>query len=153
MTDDPPYDIEVHVDGDFEWVDAELLTRGVSAALTRFEVSHARISVAVVSDNRIAHLHEEFLDIPGPTDVLTFELADEPEAAIEGEIVASADTAYRGAADREHAPIHELTLYVIHGVLHLLGMDDHAPDEARHMHATEDAILTDMGIGPIFGGP
>jgi probable rRNA maturation factor len=43
-------------------------------------------------------------------------------------------------------------LYLVHGLLHLMGYDDRTPDEARHMHAREDALLDQFGFGCVYAG-
>ena len=84
------------------------------------------ITVALLSDVGIARLHLDFMQIPGPTDVLTFE---------HGEIAISAETARDHAAHYGHASEVEIALYTIHGFLHLNGFDDRsAPAAARMRH-------------------
>lgn len=105
----------------------------------------AGLSVAIVSDRAIAKLHREFLDVPGPTDVISFPLEDDvPGPAcgdVLGEVVVSADTAAREARARRLPFRRELLLYVAHGTLHLLGYDDHAPRDRARMHARQEALL------------
>jgi probable rRNA maturation factor len=84
------------------------------------------------------------------TDVLAFPLADAPGGLL-GEVVASAETARREAAARGLAPADELLLYVVHGVLHLLGFDDHAAGDRRRMRAAERRALRAAGVtGKLF---
>ena len=91
------------------------------------------VEIIIVSDARIAAIHEQFMNIPGATDVITFE---------HGEIVISAETAKRNSQDF-HQPIeHELALYVIHGLLHLNGYDDRAPADAKQMRELQEKILS-----------
>ncbi len=100
------------------------------------------LSVAVVDDKKIALLHEQFMGDDRPTDVLTFDLReDSDDEAIEGEIVVSVDTARREAARRGLDVREELLRYVVHGVLHLVGLDDHTPAERRKMRRAEDEVL------------
>jgi len=102
----------------------------------------AALNVAIVDDAQIARLHQEYMDDPSPTDVLTFDLRDDADdPAVEGEIVVSADTAYREARRRRLQPSEELTRYIIHGVLHLLGLRDATPQERRRMRREENRIL------------
>ncbi len=89
------------------------------------------IEVAVVSDAVIARVHVRFMDVPGPTDVITFD---------HGEIVVSADTARAQAAEHGHDVVSELALYIIHGLLHLNGYDDIAPRDRAKMHRMQDRI-------------
>jgi probable rRNA maturation factor len=94
--------------------------------------SLAEIEVTFVSDRAIAGVHRRFMNIPGATDVLTFE---------HGEIVISAPTAARYALEYAHPLEHELGLYIIHGLLHLAGHDDRAEPAAARMKKTQNAIL------------
>ncbi len=89
------------------------------------------VEVAVVSDAVIARVHREFMDVPGATDVITFD---------HGEIVVSADTARRCAAEHGHGVIEELALYIVHGLLHLNGYDDLSPRDRARMHRVQDRI-------------
>lgn len=91
------------------------------------------VEVSVVSDAKISALHEQFMQIAGATDVITFE---------HGEIIISAETARRNAADFAQPLEHELALYIIHGLLHLHGHGDQAPDEAKRMRKIQDRVLT-----------
>ena len=90
------------------------------------------ISVAIVSDARMSAVHERFLRIAGPTDVITFQ---------HGEIIVSAETAQRNAEEYNTAPDAEIRLYIIHGILHLMGFDDTTPGAARLMAKTQECIL------------
>lgn len=157
MNDDDPYDIQVHNKHGDDQVVPSILQDGIRETLRRFDAASADVSVAVVTDTEIAELHEKYMNIKGATDVLTFDLADQHHAGangrhIEGEIVVSADTAKRRAKERAHTVTAELALYVVHGTLHLLGMDDATEQQARKMHEMEDEILAAIGVGRIFGG-
>lgn len=96
-------------------------------ALAKFPL----VEVAVVSDTVIARVHRQFMNMPGATDVITFD---------HGEIVVSADTAKRCAAEHGHGMIEELALYIIHGLLHLNGYDDIEPRDRVKMHRVQDRI-------------
>lgn len=157
MNEGDPYDIQVHNKHADDGVDPSMLQEGIREALRRFETASADVSVAVVSDTEIAELHEKYMNIKGATDVLAFDWARQPHAGangrhVEGEIVVSADTAKRKAEERAHPVAAELALYVVHGTLHLLGMDDATEQEAMKMHEMEDEILSAIGVGRIYGG-
>ena len=98
----------------------------------------AEVEVAVVSDAVIARVHRQFMGVPGATDVITFD---------HGEIVVSADTARTQAAEHGHGTVEELTLYVIHGLLHLNGYDDIAPRDRAKMHRVQDRIWRQVLTG------
>jgi len=123
------------------------IIRAVNQA--RGERPLAALSIAVVDDGRMARLHQEYMADDRPTDVLTFDLRDDPESpAIEGEIVVSADTAAREAERRGLDAKEELTRYIVHGVLHLLGMDDRTPSDRRRMRREEDRVLAALACSP-----
>lgn len=90
------------------------------------------VEVSIVSDKEIARVHGEFLDDPTPTDVITFH---------HGEILISADTAERQGTEHRHPFDHEVALYLIHGLLHLAGWEDHEKKEAREMAKLQETIL------------
>ncbi len=90
------------------------------------------IDVILVSDRRMAALHRQFMNIAGPTDVLTFQ---------HGEIVVSVETAQENAARFGVAVEDEIRLYVVHGFLHLLGYDDQTARGARAMESAQQRVL------------
>ncbi|HEY4270434.1 MAG TPA: rRNA maturation RNase YbeY [Candidatus Udaeobacter sp.] len=90
------------------------------------------VLVWLISDRRMAGLHRKFLEQAGPTDVLTFQ---------HGEIFISVDTARRQARTFGTPLMHELKLYIVHGLLHLHGFDDQTPTEARKMKKVEEKVL------------
>lgn len=67
-----------------------------------------------------------------------------------GEIIISVETAMREAADYGWRPIHELSLYVVHGLLHLCGYDDLTPAEQHVMRAREVEVLATWKIVPRY---
>lgn len=90
------------------------------------------IEVSIISDQQITRVHAGFLEDATPTDVITFH---------HGEILVSADTAARQGPEHGQPLNCELALYVIHGLLHLAGWDDHDPAEQKQMHALQEDIL------------
>lgn len=90
------------------------------------------IWVLIVSDRKMTSLHRQFMNEPGPTDVITFQ---------HGEVFISAETARRNARRFEDALARELRLYVVHGLLHLHGFDDRDKASARKMESIQQKIL------------
>lgn len=115
------------------------IKQAVQAALGGAPASS--ISVVLVNDAVMGALHQRFMNDPSPTDVLTFDLRDGQAAAVDGEIVVSLDTAIRQAGQFKVEPVDEVLRYCIHGVLHLLGYDDHSAVERRKMRREEDRVL------------
>jgi probable rRNA maturation factor len=90
------------------------------------------VTIVLVSDERMAALHKQFMDIDGPTDVLTFQ---------HGEIFVSVETAEQNAAQFKATTDAEIRLYIVHGLLHLRGFDDCDAKRARRMNSTQQRIL------------
>jgi probable rRNA maturation factor len=112
----------------------------------------AELSLALVGDARMSSLHKQFMQIEGPTDVLTFPLEfDDAGREIAGEVVVCVPEAARQARQRGTSVEGELLLYALHGMLHLSGFDDRTEAGFRQMHRMEDDILTHLGLGPVFG--
>ena len=141
----PPPPIEVNDGQRAIQLPRRRIERAVHAALALKPRRAGPVSIALVGDRAIRRLHFDHMGDDTPTDVLSFPLERSPGGML-GEIVASADTARREAARRGVAPADELLLYVVHGVLHLLGFDDHTPAERKRMRAAERAALRAAGI-------
>jgi len=90
------------------------------------------VEISVLGAGAMARIHREFLNEPGPTDVITFPY---------GEIAVCAPVAAARADEFRHTVAEELALYCIHGLLHLAGHDDVRPADARRMHREQDRIL------------
>jgi probable rRNA maturation factor len=109
------------------------------------------LTLAVVDDAHMAALHEQHTGEAGPTDVLTFDMRETGDAPLEGDLVLGRDVATRQAAQRGHAAREELLLYAVHGLMHLLGHDDHEPTAAAAMHMRENALLQAIGLPAVYG--
>lgn len=110
--------------------------------LDRGDIPHAPqgdLSVALLTGKEIESLHARFLNDPTPTDVITFD--GDPVAGFAGEICVSVDQAAAVCQRYGTDFATELSLYLVHGYLHLAGLDDHAPDDIARMRAGEKAAL------------
>ncbi|MFZ0917984.1 MAG: rRNA maturation RNase YbeY [Candidatus Udaeobacter sp.] len=92
------------------------------------------VSVWLISDRLMSRLHRQFLGQKGSTDVLTFQ---------HGEIFISVEMAKRNARVFGSSLFRELQLYIVHGLLHLHGLDDRTQPGARRMEKTQEKILRD----------
>ncbi len=97
------------------------------------------LSLALLTDRALAKLHADFLEDPSTTDVITFE--GETDFGIAGEICVSVDTALTYAKQHGRDFSEELTLYLVHGWLHLAGYDDLVPAKKRLMRAAEKRAM------------
>ena len=109
----------------------------------------AELCITLVDEAAMETLHVQWMDLPGPTDVMSFPMDElrpgrdgiPPEEGVLGDIVLCPSVAERQAAEAGHAPIEELLLLTTHGVLHLLGFDHGEPEEHREMFELQRQLL------------
>lgn len=125
-------------------VDVALLRRRAVAILKAAGQAHAELSIALVDDAEIGALNAQYRGKPRPTDVLSFSLVEgafaDRRGQLLGDVVISVDTAARQARERRRSLDDTVAKLLVHGVLHLLGHDHEADDEARRMLAEERRI-------------
>lgn len=121
----------------------------LTAACQRFGRKSAGISIAIVTDPDIRRLNKQFLGRERTTDVLSFDLSGKrgPKTF---DLVVNGPLANKQAVRRGHSAESELALYILHGLLHNLGLDDDNPEKAREMHETEDNFLQEFGYGRVY---
>ena len=96
------------------------------------------INVSFVNDPLIRKLNKKYLKKDSPTDVLAFNIGDiKEETKLYADILISADTALRNAKIFKTTPDYELKLYSVHGILHLLGYDDHSLKDKKIIRKKE----------------
>ena len=120
----------------------EATTAALFAALAadgRFPGPEGELSVVFLSDPEIAAVHERYLGDATPTDVITFPA--QPEFGSAGEILVSVDHAAERAAEFGTSFGRELTLYLIHGWLHLAGYTDKDDEGRAQMRGAEAEAL------------
>ena len=111
------------------------------------QVRHAEISIAVVDDPTIRRLNKQYLNHDYETDVISFVLDwDEDRSKLAGQLIVSTDTAAELARDVGGTMQEELLLYVIHGMLHLVGYDDKQTTAAQEMRQAEQKYLARFEI-------
>ncbi len=103
------------------------------------------IDISVVDDVMIHEVNRRWLQHDYPTDVLSF-VFDRSNNRLEGEIIVSVETAATKVADYGWSIEDELFLYVIHGVLHLIGCDDKSPEQEKEMRRQERRFLARYGL-------
>jgi probable rRNA maturation factor len=130
-------------------VDVDRLQNAVRLVLSEERIEQATISVAIVDNACIRRLHREYLCDDSPTDVLSFVL-ERGKASLEGEVIASAETAAAVAAQFGWTVDDELLLYVVHGTLHLVGYDDSDSESLAEMRARERHYLGLFGLAPQY---
>ena len=107
------------------------------------------LCIKLVDEQAMETLHVQWMDLPGPTDVMSFPMDElrpgreekEPEEGVLGDIVLCPSVAARQAADAGHTAEEELLLLTTHGLLHLLGFDHAEPDGEREMFELQRQLL------------
>ena len=121
--------------------DLPISSRGVRAlvraVLAHLKAAHLEVSIYFVSTRRISQLHDDFFDDPTTTDCISFPLDEEHL----GEVFICPRTAIDYAAARQKDPFEEVSLYLIHGLLHCLGYDDLEPGARRTMRKKEKICM------------
>ncbi len=123
----------------------------------------AEVALIAVDETAMAQLHQQWMDEPGPTDVLSFPMdelrppkpGDESPTGILGDIVLCPSVADAQAKTAGHSLMAELELLTVHGLLHLLGFDHAEPDEEREMFGLQNSLLQqfrDQGSAPLNEG-
>ncbi|MGR3177878.1 MAG: rRNA maturation RNase YbeY [Candidatus Anammoxibacter sp.] len=113
----------------------------------------AELSIVFVDDKKIKELNKSFLGKNTSTDVLAFPLGDfskDENEKVSGEIVVSVETAIEVAEKMNSDVTCEIYLYLVHGLLHLMGYDDKEKTMAGEMHDEERRILSGFGLEVSF---
>jgi len=114
----------------------------------------AELAIVLVDEGAMEQLHLQWMDEPGPTDVLSFpmdELRPGTEesmtpAGLLGDIVLCPQVAISQAETAGHSPLDEMLLLTTHGILHLLGFDHAEPDEEKEMFGIQREILAGFAV-------
>ena len=131
-------------------VDESVLLRLTRHNLAQLHVSpDAEVAIVLVDEGAMEALHVQWMDEPGPTDVLSFPMdelrpgTDESPtpAGLLGDIVLCRQVAEGQAEKAGHTLIDELILLTTHGLLHLLGYDHAEPEEHRVMFGLQDRLI------------
>ncbi len=114
------------------------------------------VSLMLADEKTVHDMNRHYRNVDAPTDVISF-YTETPSDGTEsfvlpddgvrrlGDVVISYPQAIEQAREAGHSPRRELTLLVIHGVLHLLGYDHEIPDDAARMRGREAALLEEFG--------
>ncbi len=134
-------------------VDEQAILDIARYALARMRIHPlSELSVIAVDADAMEQLHIQWMDLPGPTDVMSFPMDelrppskddDEPPQGLLGDIVLCPEVAEKQGkeAETQHSMDEELQLLTVHGVLHLLGYDHEEPDEKTEMFGLQAAIV------------
>ena len=131
-------------------VDEQRLVQLAIFALAELRIHpQAELSILLVDEATMADYHQRFMNLPGPTDVLSFPMDelrppsddDEPPLGLLGDIVLCPTVTAAQAADNGRTPEGEADYLLIHGLLHLLGFDHAEPEEHAVMFGLNDRLI------------
>ncbi|WP_303324333.1 rRNA maturation RNase YbeY [Actinomyces radicidentis] len=109
----------------------------------------AELNILFIDPEPMEELHVRWLDLPGPTDVMSFPMDElrpgtpdsETPAGTLGDIVLCPQVAAKQALDAGHSAVEEMLLLTTHGILHLLGYDHAEPEEKKEMFDLQRRLL------------
>ena len=136
-------------------VDEEAVQRLMRHVLEQLHVHlEAEVAVLFVDEGAMEALHVQWMDEPGPTDVLSFPMdelrpgtEDDPTpAGLLGDIVVCPQVAHAQAETAGHSPADEILLLCCHGLLHLLGFDHGDAAEEREMFELQRDLLVGFAL-------
>ncbi|MBM4515817.1 rRNA maturation RNase YbeY [Rhodococcus hoagii] len=144
--------IEISNESGMEVSDEDLISVA-RFVIARMDVHPAaELSMVLVDSSTMADLHMRWMDLPGPTDVMSFPMDElEPGGRPDARNPARRCSATsccafvraRAAEKAGHSLDHELALLTVHGVLHLLGYDHAEPEEEKEMFGLQNQLLAD----------
>jgi probable rRNA maturation factor len=128
------------------------LKKQIKEILKHEKVGCDELSLHLVDEKTISNLHDEYFNDPKPTDCISFPIdpPNSPGYCILGEVFVCSDIAEKYAESHNINPYDELTLYVIHGLLHLIGYDDISEKEKIIMRKKEKScmdLIKDKNLG------
>ncbi|MEK7236455.1 MAG: rRNA maturation RNase YbeY [Nitrospirota bacterium] len=128
--------------------DQARLDRQARAILSDVGEASAELGILFVGDQRMRSLNRQYRGKDRTTDVLAFAMREAPHssAGLLGDVVIAVPTAVRQAKEGQRSLDEELTVLLVHGILHLCGYDhERSEKEARRMHRRERMILRSIG--------
>ncbi len=127
--------------------DGDRLIFAVRMILSDYGIVETELSIAIVDDPTIRELNNTYLGHDYETDVISFVLEEDAERSfLSGQLIVSMDTAETVASSIGVETDDELLLYVVHGTLHLVGLDDKQPELAQEMRAAEKEYLERLNV-------
>ena len=131
-----------------------LLTAGLNVVAGMHGLSEqTEVDITIVDDEEIHMLNRDYRNVDRPTDVLSFALDEEsagPEEHLLGDIIISAETAFRQAEEFGHGLEREIVYLAVHGLLHLLGYDHMTDEDKTVMRAKEEEALREIRLSEEF---
>ena len=133
-------------------INEEMLVDVSSFALAAMDVHpETEVTITLVDEPTMADLHVRWMDLEGPTDVMSFPMdelepgtPENPSSGMLGDIILCPPVAARQGTDAGHSTLDELCLLTTHGILHCLGYDHGTAEEEAEMFGIQRSILEEF---------
>lgn len=126
----------------FALKDKLILKKWIKATVASYNFEVGDLNVILCDDPSILEINKQFLGHNYYTDIITFDYTE--DEIINGELYISIDTVKENAVEYGQNFTDELHRVIIHGVLHLCGLDDHEEDDIKEMRQAEDIALNQL---------
>jgi probable rRNA maturation factor len=124
-------------------LDTKSVQAVTKSALQLANKKYDEVNIHFIEESEICDLHDEFFDDPSPTDCISFPMDEDSDVGylVLGDIFISPKAAVEYTKEIDADPYEELTLYLIHGLLHLLGKDDQTEAQRQEMRTLEKIYM------------
>ncbi len=119
------------------------ITKWIKTIISSYDKKLGEVGYMFVNDEKILQVNKDFLHHDYYTDIITFDYSE--ENVINGDIIISIDTVRSNSKVFDKDFLEELQRVIIHGILHLCGINDKTKEEAKQMRKAEDKALALLG--------
>ena len=135
----------IHINNDTSYpIDYDTIMYACKAALEADRCLRAEIGITLVTDTAIREMNKTYRGIDEVTDVLSFNVGDNPENILYGDIFICYGRAMRQAAEVGNTRKRELAFLTVHGTLHLLGYDHETEEDEEVMTAQQRKVMKSL---------
>ena len=128
----------------FTLTDKLLLKKWIKEVVSSYGNRVGDINIILCDDPSILEINNQFLGHDYYTDIITFDYTE--EKVINGELYISIDTVRANAQEYGQSFPDELHRVIIHGILHLCGLDDHCEEDIKEMREAENLSLEKLSV-------
>ena len=132
-----------------KFINNDFVLKVAAFCLEYLSASTTDLTISITGDQDIRKLNKQFRKVDSPTDVLSFpsdEIDPQTNRRYVGDIVISFQRAKEQALDFNHSVMKEISILIIHGILHLFQYDHESQDEAKKMFSLQDEIMNELEI-------
>ncbi|MDD4919526.1 MAG: rRNA maturation RNase YbeY [Bacteroidales bacterium] len=124
------------------------IKKWISNVLKTYGKQAGDIGIIFCNSEYMLQLNKKYLNHDHYTDVITFTYSEKNSKRLSGDVFVDPETVFFNASKYEQTKEQELLRVIIHGILHMSGMNDQTPEERKCMSRAEDAALSEVTINP-----